>query len=154
MNFLWFIMFSLSMIWYEWCIHVKYLPSKTPLLNSRVPRKGFCWHNHFPFPPATTYICLLNTNLSSTFSIFDLTSVIKFSNNSFLSYGTFCKSKLKVKVKLSLQRLGQSLRLEEIKVPGIARQSVYKGCKVVSLTHSPPLPWYPSLLEFESTPDT
>jgi hypothetical protein len=89
---------------------VKHLAKKTPILNSPVPREDFFWHNHYPLPPATIYICLLYTNLSSTFSIFDLTSVIKFSNVPFLSCGAFGKNKVKVKVKLSLQRLGQALR--------------------------------------------
>ena len=70
-----------------------------------------------------------------------------------------CASKKKIKVKQSLYRPGQALR-----VPGdwgsqISRQSAHEGGRVVSLTHRPSLPprkysWYSFLLEAESTPET
>ena len=60
----------------------------------------------------------------------------------------------KVKVKLSIDRSGQALGLQEFEAPTISRQSAHDGGKVFSPKRRPHLrsgdtPWYSFLLEAE-----
>jgi hypothetical protein len=63
----------------------------------------------------------------------------------------------KIKVKQSLYRLGQALRVPGVWASQISSESVHETIKVIGHTHQPPLPfrrypWYSFLAEAEFTP--